>query len=246
VTNLVGDLISRGRPEDLDHPLLKEPTDLKRDVLLVLTSNRGLCGGYNMSVLQMAMERYAQVVRTGYEIRLHVSGKRGVQFCRMRRLDMERTFTQYDYLPKYREIGLLAHEYMDDFLSGRISGLEVAYMQYLSAGRQQPAIAQILPLSYIEPPKSWVAYAENIPYEVMPSSKEILRNLLPATARLRLWQCFLDAGVSEQFMRIAAMRAASDNGEEMIHDLTIEYNRTRQSQITSELAEIMGGRAALE
>jgi len=246
VTDLVGDLLAEGG-EKLDHPLLHENEELKKDVLLVLTSNRGLCGGYNASVLALAIERFTQLTKAGYQIALHVAGKRGIQYLRSVGLEIAQTYTELDFLPSYAQIGRIAHGLMQQFLDGKISGLEVAYMQYLSSGQQQPAISQILPLSGIEPPKRLEPVGRTVGvYDFSPSAETILRNLLPATVRLRLWQCFLDASVTEQMMRSASMRAASDNADEMIEELSLKHNRMRQAQITSELAEIMGGRAALE
>ncbi len=129
---------------------------------------------------------------------------------------------------------------MTDFVAGRIGGLEVAYMQYLSSGRQSAVIAQVLPLTYATPPATTPGLAP-VPYEFVPSPREILDRLLPATVRLRLYQCFLDAAVTEQMARIQAMRAATDNADDMLHNLTVRYNRDRQAQITTELAEILGG-----
>ncbi|MHC4294662.1 MAG: ATP synthase F1 subunit gamma [Planctomycetota bacterium] len=247
LTDLVGDLMERGAMEELDHPLLHEPEDIRRDVMIVLTGDRGLCGGYTTSILQLAMERYEQLVEAEYKVALHVSGKRGVQWLRFRNFEIEKVYTGFGYLPEYRAIGEVAEQIMEQFIDGQISGLEVAYMQYVSASRQRPAISQILPMSYIEPPeRSAPIPGTTMKYELLPGGAEILRNLLPATVRLRLWQCFLDAGISEQLMRIHAMRNATENADDMIRELTRTYNRARQAQITSELTDIMGGRMGLE
>jgi F-type H+-transporting ATPase subunit gamma len=122
-------------------------------------------------------------------------------------------------------------------------------MQFISSGKQKAAIAKVMPLTDLvafaaaeATPKGAVATA----YELIPSPEEILARLLPLCVRMKLFQCFLDAAVSEQIMRIAAMKSATDSADDMIHDLTVMYNRTRQGQITTELAEIMGGRSGLE
>jgi len=135
---------------------------------------------------------------------------------------------------------------MDEFVAGRISGLEIAYVQFLSAGRQRASIAQVLPVSEVERRPSALAEVEPEPYELHPSPGELLDRLLPATVLQRVYQCFLDSAVSEEAMRIAAMQGATESADEMIRELNIRYNRLRQSQITTELAEIIGGRAGLE
>ena len=247
LTDLVADVVHRGGLEGVDHRLLREPAGVKRDLLLVLTTNRGLCGGYNSSVLRTAAERYGQMTEADYDVVVWVSGSRGIRHLRYRHFEIDRTFTEFEGLPDYHRIGELAEQIMGEFLAGRISGLEVAYMQYISATRHQPAISQILPMEFVEPAQRFVSTpGEATTYEFMPSAEEVLRNLLPATVRLRLWQCFLDAGIGEQVTRMAAMHAASENADDMIHDLTVRYNRMRQAQITSELSEIIGGRMGQE
>jgi len=193
------------------------------------------------------MERHDQLVRAGLRVLLRVSGKRGLRYLRFRGFQIDRTYAAFDSLPEYEQTGRIAETLMGEVLAGRISGLEVAYMQYISHARQQAAISQVLPMAHIEAPRPRMPTSGwQVEYEFIPSAAEILRNLLPATVRLRLWQCFLDASICEQVMRIAAMRAARENADEMIHDLTVRYNRTRQAGITAELAEIMGGRTPRE
>jgi F-type H+-transporting ATPase subunit gamma len=248
VTDLVGDLAARGGEGGMEHPLLHEHPELQRDVLIVLTSNRGLCGGYNNSVLQLAMQRRKQLLDADYEVRLHVAGRRGIQYMRFRELEIEKTYTAFGDVPAYDAVGRIAHELMQRFMDDEISGVEVAYMQYRSSSEQRPAIAQLLPMAYIEAPKRFTPMGamNDVQYELVPDAQRILRNLLPATVRLRLWQCFLDASVSEAVQRMGAMRAATENADEMIRELSLAYNRIRQGQITRELAEIMGGRLGLE
>ena len=242
--DLVGDMISRSEAKALTHPLLQERTEVKRDVLLVLTSNRGLCGGFNGSVVRTAMERSREMIDAGYGVRLQVHGKRGIQHFRFLKAAVDKEHVLFDDVPDYKPISQLTDSLIDDYLAGRISGVEVAYMQFLSVARQKPAIAQILPLTNLQPPRKALGYQP--PYEFMPAADVLLDQLLPATVRLRLFQCFLDSAASEQVIRIAAMRSATDNADDMIKSLTVRYNRVRQAQITTELAEIMGGRMGLE
>lgn len=247
LSDLVADALSRGLPAEFGHPLLKNVDDVRRDVLLVLTSNRGLCGGYNASVLRVAAERMKQITEAGYEVRLHAVGRRGIRHFRFHGFDMDRAHTHFEGLPDYRSVCALAEELMQLFLAGLIGGVEVAYMQFISAGRQRAVIGQILPLSNLKPPSPEVPTAgEQVAYDFLPSCEDVLRHLLPATVRLRVYQCFLDAAVSEQMARITAMRAATESADEMIHDLKVRYNRLRQSRITTELTEILGGQVGRE
>ena len=240
LVDLVADVIERST--EINHPLLRVDETVKTDVLLAITGNRGLAGAYNNSIVRLATERIAQMKQGGYKVRIFSSGKKGTGALRSRGYEVERDFTNFDFWPKVADVNALADELMNEFLAGRISGLEVAYTQFISTGSQKPAIAQILPLTQLDRPKPLVAPPQHpAPYEFLPSSNEILETLLPATVRLRLFQCFIDASVSEQICRMTAMQAATENAEEMIHHLTVQYNRARQSQITTELAEIMGG-----
>ncbi len=240
----VADVIARSQAKVLDHPLLKAPEDVRREVLLVLTSSRGLCGSYNMNVLGLGIQRLGRLRDAGYEVQLHLVGRRGVQYLRFRGFQIDRVYEQFDGVPGYEAAASLADSMMSDFLARRISGLEVAYTQFVSSGRQRPAVAPVLPLSDL-PTRGQDAEARQevpFPYDFLPSPEQILRKLLPLTVRIKLYQCFLDAAASEQFTRRAAMQAATDNADDMIHELRLLANRQRQRQITTELAEIMSGR----
>lgn len=244
LAELVGDLVHRGAVEELSHPLLAEPKG-RCDVLMIITSNRGLCGPYNAQVLRLGLERMGQIVDAGLEVKLRVVGRRGAQQLRYRGMQFEETGADLGELPNYDQIAAMADALMDEFLSGKITGVEIAYTQFISSARRRPAIAQVLPLSNLPVSPRAPGAATRVPYEIVPSAAEILDKLLPAAVRLRVWQCFCDAAVSEQLERIAAMQAATTNADEMIRTLTVKYNRMRQSQITTELAEILGGRAGL-
>lgn len=244
---LVGDLVARER-QKVQHPLLEAPSEIKREVLLVLTSNRGLCSSYNAGVLRVALERFGQTTQAGYDTRIHVVGKKGVSFLKFRSMEVDRYYTEFGGVPEYAEVGQLAETYMQQFLVGKISGLEVAYTRLVSGSQARPVIAQVLPMSVEAEYRVRSSESDEIrmPYELHPSNEEIVRHLLPAAVRLRLYQCFLDATVTEQMARMAAMRSATENADELIGDLTVQYNRMRQAQITTELTEIIGGRAGLE
>ncbi|HUS47991.1 MAG TPA: ATP synthase F1 subunit gamma [Phycisphaerae bacterium] len=246
LVEMAADAIARAG-EPVSHPLLEGDESVRREVLLVLSSRRGLCGAYNNGVARIAAERTGQLADAGYDVLLRCAGKRGQLILESKGFDVDRTYDGFDRAPDARTVGLLADELMREFLDGAVSGLEVAYTQFVSSGRQRPAIAQILPLTQLEPPKPVLpTAAEPVPYECMPSASELLEILLPEAARMKLYQCFVDAHVSEQIARMTAMRSATDSAEEMIRDLTARYHRARQAQITTELAEIMGGREGVE
>ncbi len=248
ISELVADLSRAGG--EIDHPLLKVHDSLQNRVLLVLTSNRGLCGGYNASVLRLAQRAIPQHRDAGEHLELEVSGKRGLSFMKFQRLEVDRQYTHFEDKPTFEEVDELASRYIADYCNGRLDALDVAYVKFESASRQSAVIETLLPLGKIADELTEDAAESNgqagVQYEFMPSPQEILEEILPAAFKARLLKCFLDAAVSEQIARMVAMKGATENAGEMIDDLSQTYNRARQSQITSELSEIIGGAAALD
>jgi F-type H+-transporting ATPase subunit gamma len=149
--------------------------------------------------------------------------------------------------PAFDAVERLAQRYMDQFLAGEISAVNVVYMSFISAGRQAPKVLQLLPL---KPPAAQGPKAESTGplaiYEFSPSADELLNELLPTAVKTTLFQCLIEAIASEQAARMVAMKAATDNAGKMGRELTRKFNRARQSQITTELTEIISGAAALE
>jgi F-type H+-transporting ATPase subunit gamma len=227
------------------HPLLEKRAEVKNALLLVLTSNRGLCGGYNAAILREASTQIQRTRAEGVQLHLEVSGKRGIASYRYQGIQAEHTYTQFEDKPAFEEVEVLANRYIADYISGRVDRVDVAYTKFVSASRQVSVVETLLPLSTTAPAQA-APTASGVEYEFLPGAKEILEEILPISFKIRLFKCFLDAAVSEQIARRVAMKSATENAAEMIKDLTREYNRARQSQITSEIAEIIGGAAALE
>ena len=246
LAGMVADILARVPAEKLNHPLMTAPEGVQTLVLVVITSNRGLCGAFNGGVLRLARERMEQLRQSGYRLLLYVIGKRGIQYFRFRGVEMAREYRDFTDMPDYGDIREVARELMDVYLAGDISDLEIAYTQFISAGRQSASIAQILPVSDLPGLARYRPDEEVLPYDFHPSAEALFEGLLPVAVTQKIYQCFMDTAVSEQVMRIAAMHGATEAADEMIHKLTVRYNRLRQSQITTELAEIMGGRVGLE
>lgn len=240
LAELVGDLSRAG---ELRHPLLESRNPEAPAALLVLTSMRGLCGGYNASVMRLAQARLEERRAAAVPTELRVFGKKGIAFFKFIRQAMAEQNLEVGETPRYERVEPVANALIERFLAGEISAVYVAYMRFYSAGRQRPEIAQLLPL--VQPEQAGAAPRSNVEYEFHPGAKELLDDLLPATVRVRLFQAFLDAAVSEQIARMAAMKAATDASEEMIKTLTRQYNRARQTAITMELLDIVGGANAL-
>jgi F-type H+-transporting ATPase subunit gamma len=251
LAELVADLTAAA--QDFRHPLMERhdrhgKERPERSTLVVLTSNRGLCGGYNANVLRRAIEHIDQQQEAGVETRVHMVGKKGVSAFRFRRRPVAHSMPSLEDKPRYDETEPLARQLMEEFKTGEVGSVHVAYMRFYSAGRQRPEVFQLLPLSHGEAAaeaQTPAAEAPHLGYEVLPSPRDLLDRLLPATVRTRLFQSFVDAAVSEQIARMAAMKAATEAAEEMIRNLTLQYNRARQTHITMELLDIVGGANAL-
>lgn len=243
ISEIVGDL---GRANlKFSHPLLERRTEEKKCALLILTSNRGLCGGYNASVLRPTMAHIRDLKSKGMELSIEISGKRGTKFLNFQKVPVAHAYAHFEDQPKFSEVDVLASRYIEDFIAGRIDRLDVAYTQFVSSSRQFAVIESILPLGSLGGGAAEKAET-SVDYEFLPSAQEILEEIVPAAFRAKLFKCFLDAAVSEQIARMVAMKGATENADEMAATLKQQYNRARQAGITSELAEIIGGAAALE
>ena len=252
ITALVGHLARAGL--EVSHPLLDARPETVRATLLVLTSNRGLCAGYNASVLRLATTRWREltdgVPESGVpESRIEISGKRGIGSLRFRGVEPNESFTHFEDRPTFEEVELLADRYLEAYETGRLDRLDVAYTRFESLGRQQAVVETLLPLGSLDGMEDEKeAFAEEpagLQYDLLPSAESILEEVVPLSFKVKLFKCFLDAAVSEQVARMVAMKSATENADGMIRHLTSAYNQARQGQITSELLEIIGGAEAL-
>jgi F-type H+-transporting ATPase subunit gamma len=235
---------------NVTHPLLTKRDEVKNTLLLVITSNRGLCGGYNASILREATAAIANIRASGSTLHLELSGKRGIAWARYQGMPAEATYTHLEDKPTFEAVDVLATKYINSYIAGKIDRVEVAYMKFLNVARQTPMVETLLPLSAVAQAQASKPVEakpkEEIEYEFLPGPREILEEILPISFKIRLFKCFLDAAVSEQIARRVAMKAATENAGEMIRNLSREYNRARQAQITKEIAEVIGGVEALK
>jgi F-type H+-transporting ATPase subunit gamma len=228
---------------DVEHPLLKTHDEVPRSALVVLTSDRGLAGGYNAGVLRAAVSHLEEQSARHLKTDIHMVGKKGIAYFRFLRRAMAEQTSGIGDKPRFEQVETIANALMDRFMRGEIASVYVAYMKFLSAGQQRPVVVQLLPLK----PEAGAdgAKTTSVEYEFSPEPRQLLDELLPAVVRVRLFQAFNDAAVSEQVARMVAMKAATDAAGDMIKALTREYNRARQTQITMELLDIVGGANAL-
>lgn len=244
-TQKINEIVADLSQSDLtfSHPLLMQPAETQNVTVLILTSNRGLCGGYNGGILRKANARLRELKADGKNISVEASGKRGISAMKFEGIALDHTFTHFEDKPTFEAVNEIANRYLTDFISGKLHRLEVAYQSFRSAARQTPVVETILPFGDLS---TGTESASGVDYEFLPSPEEILEEIVPAAFRARFFKCFLDAAVGEQIARMVAMKSATENADDMIREISMKYNRARQTQITSELSEIIGGAAALE
>jgi F-type H+-transporting ATPase subunit gamma len=236
-----------GGEDCVEHPLLRKNEDVNRTVLLVLTSNRGLCGGYNSNVIRMASHQIKLLGDAEREIDLRVSGKKGMGSLRFMGHKINIGYTEFDEKTTYETVESLADEYIDLYSRGEIDAVRVVYTKFVSSARHYAEVMHLLPLGGLgEEQEEEKASSQVEEYIFSPGAEEILNELIPTMVRTELFQCFIDAIVSEQVARMNAMRAATDNAEQMIRALARQYNRVRQNNITSDLLDVVGGAEALK
>ena len=249
-TKKISEIVADLSKADLSfsHPLLTQPEEQTKNVLLVMTSNRGLCGGYNSAVLRHVTTRLKEARASGEDLTIEVVGKRGISYLKFQEMEYSKSYTNFEDKPRYDEVEEIADRYIDGFIAGDIHRLEVAYTRFETVSRQNAVLETLLPVGSIgdEDENATDEAEQGVDYEFLPSPEDILEEIVPAAFKARLFKCFLDAAVSEQIARMVAMKGATENAGDMISTLSMQYNRARQSQITSELSEIIGGAAALE
>lgn len=241
VAELAADLSASAT--DVKHPLLETRTEVKAVRLLVLSSNRGLCGGYNATILRLANGRIREIEASNAKLRLDLSGKRAITSYRYQGIRGENSYTNFEDKPKFDEVNPIADRYIQEYISGQVDRVEIVYTKFINAARQMAVVETLLPLA---PPSEKPKGAITVEYEFLPAAKEILEQILPVSFKVRLFKAFLDAAVSEQIARRVAMKQATESAETMSKDLARQYNRVRQAQITKEIAEIVGGAEALK
>jgi F-type H+-transporting ATPase subunit gamma len=249
----VGELVAsavqavRASGKAIEHPLMKDPpAGLKKVAVLVVTSNRGLAGGYNGNVQRLAAQTIRGMAAEGGDPQVHVSGKKGVAYIKFLGVKAVGTYTTISDMPRFAEIEPLAEQLMEQYKKGEISGLKLVFTRFISAGQQKASVVDVLPLSSLADTTDGGEGAKPVAYDFIPGPEEILADLIPVTVKIAIIQAFIEAAVSEQIARMVAMKAATDNADKLGKKLTQDYNRARQNQITGELSELMGGVEAMK
>ena len=237
---------------EVTHPLLEVRATFKKILVLVLTANRGLCGGYNGGILREAQGQLRNFREVGTPFDLEVSGKRGLNYFKFQQVPTTVTYTHFEEKPKFEEVDALAAKYIDLYTSGAVDQVVVVYQKFVSISKQFPVAETLLPLSSVavqttrQPTAAAAVAGPKQDYDFFPSATDILGELVPVAFKVRLFKCFLDAAVGEQIARRVAMKAATENAGDLIKDVSRLYNRTRQANITKEISELIAGSEALK
>lgn len=241
-----------GQPGTIEHPLMKAPEEIKKIDLVLVTSDRGLAGAFNMNIIRVA-EDFVQ--RIGVPVRWITVGRKGRDYLVRRRRNVVAEFTGLpDRDLSFSQISSIGSLLVQDFLSGDADGVFIAYTDYISVLAQRPRVANLLPLKpfehsmvdadYYKPePQQTVANREYI-YE--PGAAALLDEIVPRFTGLQVYQAILESLASEHAARMVAMRNASENSDTLVEGLTLVYNKARQQSITSEILDIVGGVEALK
>jgi F-type H+-transporting ATPase subunit gamma len=221
-------------------PLLRQPSAVKKAAVIVLTSNRGLAGAFNANLLKEARALLARLNETSVEPELHVIGKKGLGYFRYIGRELASSRTDVTDRPTAQNAAEIVDELIQRFASAEIDAVYVVYAKFQSALSTPPATQMILPVT---PPERKGPQPD---YILLPSAEVILTQLLPSYVRNSVYRALVETAAGEQGARRTAMKNATDNAGEMLNVLRRTFNRARQAQITQEIAEIVGGSAALE
>ncbi|HEX7067740.1 MAG TPA: ATP synthase F1 subunit gamma [Candidatus Limnocylindria bacterium] len=229
------------------HPLLAR-RPVKRVALIMITTDRGLAGSLNANAIRSALRWTQQKIgsangETRVEVEAVTIGRKGRDGLRRAGIPIAAHFPQLGDRPSYGDVTPIARLVTDDFLAGKYDEIDVAYSTFISTLTQRPEIKPLLPI--VSPEQAEGAEVENDEYLFEPSPEAVLSRLLPHFVAVDLYRAVLENQASEQSARMIAMRNSTDNANELIEDLTLVYNKTRQATITREMIEIASGAEAL-
>lgn len=224
------------------YALLRQPETTRRAAVLLLTANRGLSGAFNANLIREARTLLIDLRGRGVEAELHVAGKKGISFFRFQGETLRTARADIGDRPSAEEAASLVEPLMERFVTGDLDAVYVVHASFRSALSTPPATVRVLP---IEPPAEEERQSD-VEYLLEPSADEILARILPLYVRNSVYTALLETSAGFYGAQRTAMKSATDNAGEMLKSLTRTYNRARQAAITQEIAEIVGGAAALE
>jgi F-type H+-transporting ATPase subunit gamma len=242
LTDVIGRLIDPELRER--YPLLRQPESVRRAAVILVTSNRGLAGAFNVNLIREARRQIERLRAAGVEVEIHVVGKKAVSFFRYQKEELAAARSDITDKPTLEDAMSVIEPLREDFEAGRLDEVYVVHAQFRSALSTPPATVKVLPVSAGSGDEDRPARAQS--YILSPSADEILNRLLPLYVRNAIYRALVETAAAEHGARRTAMKNATDNAGDILDNLNRTYNRARQAQITQEIAEIVGGAAALE
>jgi len=239
---MIADLVSRS--EGISHPLLSS-RPVRRVEILAITSDRGLAGGFNANVIRR-VARFAYERDRSTSLRLTTVGRKGLDAFRRRHLEIRKDHAGFFNRLSYESARELAEELTVEFLEDRVDQVLLAYNEFVSAITQRVVLTPLLPFERPEAEGQAAGLRSLIDFEYEPSKQAVLDRLVPQAVATRVYRALLESVASEHGARMSAMENATNNAEDAISRLTLNYNRTRQAAITKELMEIVSGAEALK
>src|SRR5262245_2464679 len=224
---------------DAEHPLLKARDPVRRVEVLVVTSDRGLCGAFNANAIKHAEALLAERERAGVGVAITCSGRKAAEFFRRRRASQIAARSEHPGWITYGEAVGMARRVSQRYAEGEVDEVVLVFNEFVSAMTQRPQRQQLLPFA---PPG---AAGDALPYEIEPDATRLLAVLVPKAVEVQIYRALLENQAGEHAARMTAMEAATRNTEDLIASLTLQFNRARQAAITKELVEIVSGAEAL-
>ncbi|MDP2496764.1 MAG: ATP synthase F1 subunit gamma [Candidatus Palauibacterales bacterium] len=222
-------------------PLLRQPERIDRAAVVLLTSNRGLCGPFNSNLIREARDILGRLEDDGVERDFHVVGSEGIDYFSFRDVEMERTRTDIEDSPTVEDARSMMEPLAEEYVAEEIDAVYIVAARFESVMETPPTTRQVLPVHVPDDRDGGGRF-----YILDPSDEEILSELLPLYVVNTMYRSLVETAAAEQGARRRAMKDATDNAEEMLDELQRSYNRARQAEITQQIAEIMGGAEALE
>ncbi len=222
--------------------MLLERREVATVGVLIVSSDRGMAGAYASNIIRLAEQRISELAKSGTDVLIYAVGKKAQAYFRYRGYRIEQAYLGVTDTPGYNNARAIANTIMEAYASKRIDALEAFYTRFQSAMTQSPTSTEVLPIT---PPQADVREGPAVSYQFEPSPDEILDRLLPRYVEAAVFNMLLEASASEHSARRRAMKAATDNAEELIKTLTVQANRARQAEITTAITEIVGGAQAL-
>lgn len=243
IRQTVQNLVSREEIRG-SHPLL-EKRAVKNVWVILITSDRGLCGGFNTNLLKKAEQLYRSEASKYEKLSFICIGKKGYEFLNLRKIPVQEYFQDFQKGLTYAKVQAIANDFIDSYLKGEVDEIRMIYSEFRSAVSQIPTAVTMLPVGLAEGSEiEMKGVAVDFLYE--PNREDILAALLPRYFKAKLYKGLLESAASEHGARMAAMDSATKNAGEAIRKLTLEYNKVRQANITKELLEIVSGAEALK